>query len=64
MNSTISLRQEYISKEYEFDIDTPKNTLHPNAIYTSRPLNAFISTENSSRKRKIKELKTKARVNG
>ncbi|RIA92251.1 kinase-like domain-containing protein [Glomus cerebriforme] len=60
INSTSSLSfNEYISKEYELDINIQSSTIgssHSGGIYTSRPLSALISTVNESRKHKIEEL--------
>ncbi|RIA80520.1 kinase-like domain-containing protein [Glomus cerebriforme] len=70
INSTVSLntkKVEYISREYELDINnvqsssstngsSPLNAQHSGAIYTSKPLSSFISTVNVSRKRKIEGL--------
>ncbi|RIA95077.1 kinase-like domain-containing protein [Glomus cerebriforme] len=73
VNSTSSFSfNEYISKEYDLDINKLQRSLtnisstiessniqHPGAIYTSRSLNALISTVNVSRKHKIEELNNK-----
>ncbi|CAI2162388.1 12161_t:CDS:2 [Funneliformis geosporum] len=63
------LMQEVNNKEYEFDIDTQRLLMNvstsQNSSITQHPsksIGALISTENSSRKRKIKELETKLQV--
>ncbi|EXX58921.1 Sps1p [Rhizophagus irregularis DAOM 197198w] len=69
-SSTIirNMKQEYITKENDFDINTTQrlsssniqlNNQHSNAIYTTSKLliSKPISTVNSSRKRNIEELK-------
>ncbi|CAB4410889.1 unnamed protein product [Rhizophagus irregularis] len=63
------MKQEYISKEYELDINknqclsfqSSSNIYHSNVIYPSRPLNQLISTVNSSKKRNIEELEIEVR---
>ncbi|PKY57167.1 hypothetical protein RhiirA4_549549 [Rhizophagus irregularis] len=66
-----NIKQEYITRENDFDIDINTtqrlsssniqlNNQHSNAIYTSKLLiSKPISTVNSSRKRNIEELKIK-----
>ncbi|CAB4467532.1 unnamed protein product [Rhizophagus irregularis] len=67
---SFDIKQEYISKEYEFDIvnknqclsfQSSSNIYHSNVIYPSRPLNQLISTVNSSKKRNIEELEIEVR---
>ncbi|GES85211.1 kinase-like domain-containing protein [Rhizophagus clarus] len=73
-----SMKQEYITKELDFDIETkrlflsniqesqesPLNNQHPNAIYTSRSLSKLISTVNSSKKSNIEVSKIETQNSG
>ncbi|UZO21602.1 uncharacterized protein OCT59_013989 [Rhizophagus irregularis] len=61
---SFDMKQEYISKEYELDINKNQcssNIYHSNVIYPSRLLNQLISTVNSSKKRNIEELEIEVR---